>query len=166
MEWLSGLNKEQEEAVLHNEGPLLILAGAGSGKTRVLTHRIAYLIKQKGIFPSSILAITFTNKAAKEMRERIDNLIGDLSRDMWVGTFHSICIRILRRDIEKLGYDRSFVIYDTADQQVVIKECLKELNINDKNFPPKSVLETIGKQKDELIDATHFEKLYASDFRM
>jgi len=166
MDLLSGLNKEQELAVLHDEGPLLILAGAGSGKTRVLTHRIAYLIKQKGIFPSSILAITFTNKAAKEMRSRIDSLIGDLSRDMWVGTFHSICIRMLRRDIERLGYDRSFVIYDTQDQQVVIKECLKELNINDKNFPPKSVLETIGKQKDELIDAAHFEKLYASDFRM
>ncbi len=166
MELLNGLNKEQKEAVLHNEGPLLILAGAGSGKTRVLTHRIAYLIKEQGIYPSSILAITFTNKAAREMRERIDSLIGDLSNDMWVGTFHSICIRILRRDIERLGYDRSFVIYDTSDQQVVIKECLKELNLNDKNFPPKSMLETIGKQKDELIDAEHFEKLYASDFRM
>jgi DNA helicase-2/ATP-dependent DNA helicase PcrA len=166
MDLLDGLNKEQKEAVLHNEGPLLILAGAGSGKTRVLTHRIAYLIKQQGIFPSSILAITFTNKAAREMRERIDGLIGELSNDMWVGTFHSICIRILRRDIEKLGYDRSFVIYDTNDQQIVIKECLKELNINDKNFPPKSVLETIGKQKDELIDASHFENLYASDFRL
>ena len=166
MELLKGLNKEQKEAVLHNEGPLLILAGAGSGKTRVLTHRIAHLIKEQGVYPSSILAITFTNKAAREMRERIDSLIGDLSNDMWVGTFHSICIRILRRDIERLGYDRSFVIYDTTDQQVVIKECLKELNLNDKNFPPKSVLETIGKQKDELIDAEHFEKLYASDFRM
>lgn len=166
MDLLSGLNKEQKEAVLHNEGPLLILAGAGSGKTRVLTHRIAYLIEQHGIFPSNILAITFTNKAAREMRERISGLIGDLSNDMWVGTFHSICIRILRRDIEKLGYDRSFVIYDTQDQQVVVKECLKELSINDKNFPPKSVLETIGKQKDELIDAAHFEKLYASDFRL
>jgi DNA helicase-2/ATP-dependent DNA helicase PcrA len=166
MELLRGLNKEQKEAVLHNEGPLLILAGAGSGKTRVLTHRIAYLIGEHGVFPSNILAITFTNKAAREMRERIDSLIGEMSNDMWVGTFHSVCIRILRRDIEKLGYDRSFVIYDTQDQQVVIKECLKELNINDKNFPPKSVLETIGKQKDELIDAAHYEKLYASDFRL
>lgn len=166
MELLNGLNKEQKEAVLHNEGPLLILAGAGSGKTRVLTHRIAYLIKEQGIYPSNILAITFTNKAAREMRERIDSLIGDLSNDMWVGTFHSICIRILRRDIEKIGYDSSFVIYDTTDQQVVIKECLKELNLSDKNFPPKSVLETIGKQKDELVDADHFEKLYASDFRL
>ncbi|ACL74758.1 DNA helicase PcrA [Ruminiclostridium cellulolyticum] len=166
MDLLNGLNKEQKEAVLHNEGPLLILAGAGSGKTRVLTHRIAYLIEQHGIYPSNILAITFTNKAAREMKERIAGLIGDLSNDMWVGTFHSICIRILRRDIEKLGYDRSFVIYDTQDQQVVIKECIKELSINEKNFPPKSVLETIGKQKDELIDAVHYEKLYASDFRM
>ncbi len=166
MDLLNGLNKEQKLAVLHNEGPLLILAGAGSGKTRVLTNRIAYLIKEQGVFPSNILAITFTNKAAREMRERINSLIGDLSYDMWVGTFHSICIRILRRDIEKLGYDRSFVIYDTQDQQVVIKECIKELNINEKNFPPKSVLENISKQKNELIDAAHFEKLYASDFRM
>lgn len=166
MDLLSGLNREQKEAVLHNEGPLLILAGAGSGKTRVLTHRIAYLIEQHGVYPSNILAITFTNKAAREMRERIAGLIGDLSNDMWVGTFHSICIRILRRDIEKLGYDRSFVIYDTQDQQVVIKECLKELSLNEKNFPPKSVLETIGKQKDELIDAESYEKQYASDFRM
>ncbi|EPR13658.1 DNA helicase PcrA [Ruminiclostridium papyrosolvens] len=166
MDLLSGLNREQKEAVLHNEGPLLILAGAGSGKTRVLTHRIAYLIEQHGVYPSNILAITFTNKAAREMKERIAGLIGDLSNDMWVGTFHSICIRILRRDIEKLGYDRSFVIYDTQDQQVVIKECLKELSLNEKNFPPKSVLETIGKQKDELIDAEHYEKQYASDFRM
>lgn len=166
MDLLKGLNKEQKEAVLHTEGPLLILAGAGSGKTRVLTHRIAYLINQQGIYPSNILAITFTNKAAREMRERITGLIGDLSNDMWVGTFHSICIRILRRDIDKLGFDKSFVIYDTQDQQVVVKECLKELNINEKNFPPKTVLETIGKQKDELIDAAHFENLYASDFRM
>ncbi len=166
MDLLSGLNKEQKEAVLHDEGPLLILAGAGSGKTRVLTHRIAHLINQCGVFPSNILAITFTNKAAREMRERIDGLIGELGNDMWVGTFHSICIRILRRDIEKLGYDRSFVIYDTADQQIVIKECLKELNINDKNFPPKSVLESIGKEKNELVDAEHYEKLYASDFRL
>ncbi len=166
MDLLNGLNKEQKEAVLHNEGPLLILAGAGSGKTRVLTHRIAYLISEHGVPPYCILAITFTNKAAREMRERIDGLIGDLSNDMWVGTFHSICIRILRRDIEKLGYDRSFVIYDTQDQQVVIKECLKELNINDKNFPPKSVLEAISKQKNELIDAARFEKLFASDFRL
>ena len=166
MDLLNGLNTEQKNAVLHDEGPLLILAGAGSGKTRVLTNRIAYLIKEQGVMPYNILAITFTNKAAREMRERIDNLIGNLGNDMWVGTFHSICIRMLRRDIEKLGYDKSFVIYDTQDQQVVIKECIKELNINDKNFPPKSVLETIGKQKDELIDAARFEKLYSSDFRM
>jgi len=166
MDLLNGLNAEQKNAVLHDEGPLLILAGAGSGKTRVLTNRIAYLIREQGVLPYNILAITFTNKAAREMRERIDNLIGNLGNDMWVGTFHSICIRMLRRDIEKLGYDKSFVIYDTQDQQVVIKECIKELNINEKNFPPKSVLETIGKQKDELIDAAHFEKLYASDFRM
>ncbi len=166
MDLFTGLNKEQKQAVSHCDGPLLVLAGAGSGKTRVLTHRIANLIDTHKVYPSNILAITFTNKAAREMRERIDSLIGALSNDMWVGTFHSICIRILRRDIEKLGYDRSFVIYDTADQTTVIKECLRELNINEKNFPPKSVLETIGKQKDELIDAVRFESLYASDFRM
>lgn len=166
MDLFTGLNKEQKQAVSHCDGPLLVLAGAGSGKTRVLTHRIANLIDTHKVYPSNILAITFTNKAAREMRERIDSLIGTLANDMWVGTFHSICIRILRRDIEKLGYDRSFVIYDTADQTTVIKECLRELNINEKNFPPKSVLETIGKQKDELIDAAKFESLYASDFRM
>ncbi len=166
MDLFTGLNKEQKQAVSHCDGPLLVLAGAGSGKTRVLTHRIANLIDTHKVYPSNILAITFTNKAAREMRERIDSLIGALANDMWVGTFHSICIRILRRDIEKLGYDRSFVIYDTADQTTVIKECLRELNINEKNFPPKSVLETIGKQKDELIDSNKFESLYASDFRM
>jgi len=166
MDLLKGLNKEQREAVLHTEGPLLILAGAGSGKTRVLTHRIAYLIKEKGVYPGSILAITFTNKAAREMKERIENILGGLSENIWVSTFHSACVRILRRDIDKLGYDRSFVIFDSADQQTLIKDCLKELNLNEKNYPPKSVIEMIGKAKDEMIDPDAYTKMYASDYRM
>jgi len=166
MELLEGLNKEQKEAVLHVDGPLLILAGAGSGKTRVLTHRIAYLINEKNVHPANILAITFTNKAAREMKERVEKLIGDMAESMWVSTFHSTCVRILRRDIEKIGYERSFVIYDSADQQTVIKDCLKELNLNEKNFPPRQVLEMIGKAKDELIEPQIFEKMHAADYRM
>ncbi len=166
MDLLNGLNSEQKKAVLHVDGPLLILAGAGSGKTRVLTNRIAYLIKEKGVHPASILAITFTNKAAKEMRERIDRLVENISDSIWVSTFHSMCVRILRRDIQKIDYDRSFVIFDYTDQQTVVKDCLKELNINEKNFPPKSMLEMIGKAKDELIDPVTYEKMYASDYRM
>ncbi|OPZ89851.1 MAG: ATP-dependent DNA helicase PcrA [Firmicutes bacterium ADurb.Bin419] len=166
MDLLNGLNSEQKKAVLHVDGPLLILAGAGSGKTRVLTNRIAYLIKEKGVHPASILAITFTNKAAKEMRERIDRLVENVSDSIWVSTFHSMCVRILRRDIEKIDYDRSFVIFDYTDQQTVVKDCLKELNINEKNFPPKSMLEMIGRAKDELIDPVTYEKMYASDYRM
>jgi len=166
MDLLKGLNEEQKEAVLYTQGPLLILAGAGSGKTRVLTHRIAYLINERNVHPSNILAITFTNKAAREMKERIGNLIGELAENVWVSTFHSACVRILRRDIEKIGYDRNFVIYDTADQQTVIKDCLKELNLNEKNFPPKQVLELIGKAKDELIEPQAYEKMHAADYRM
>ena len=166
MELLKGLNKEQQEAVVHVEGPLLILAGAGSGKTRVLTHRIAYLINEKGVHPANILAITFTNKAAREMKDRIEKLLGSISENIWVGTFHSICVRILRRDIDKLGFDRSFVIFDSADQQTVVKDCLKELNLNEKNFPPKSVLHEIGRAKDELIEPDTFKKMYEADFRM
>lgn len=166
MSLFEGLNREQKEAVLHTEGPLLILAGAGSGKTRVLTHRIAYLVKEKNVNPGSILAFTFTNKAAKEMKERIQNLVGDLSESIWVGTFHSTCVRILRRDAEKIGFDRDFVIFDQGDQLTVIKDCLKELNLNDKNFPPKSVLDIIGKAKDELIDPEAYSKSYSSDFRL
>ena len=166
MDLLKGLNNEQQKAVLHVDGPLLILAGAGSGKTRVLTNRIAYLIQEKGVYPSSILAITFTNKAAREMRERIDRLIENVSDSIWVSTFHSMCVRILRRDIEKIDYDRSFVIFDYTDQQTVVKDCLKELNLNEKNFAPKSVLGDIGRAKDELIDPDTFAKMHAADFRM
>ncbi|WHH61386.1 DNA helicase PcrA [Petroclostridium sp. X23] len=163
---LEGLNDKQKEAVLCTDGPLLILAGAGSGKTRVLTYRIAYLLQEKKVAPWSILAITFTNKAAKEMKERLERLVGDQINDMWVSTFHSACVRMLRRDIEKLGYERNFVIFDYADQQTVVKDCLKELRLNDKNFPPRSVLSEISKAKDELMDARTFSAVYESDYRM
>ena len=163
---LENLNEQQREAVLHTEGPLLVLAGAGSGKTRVLTHRIAYLVEEMGVSPWNILAITFTNKAAREMKERLEKLIGSDANDLWVGTFHACCVRILRRDIEKLGFDRNFVIYDADDQQTLIKSCLEQLGINDKNFPPNSVLHEIGRAKDELIDPAQFQKVYASDYRL
>jgi DNA helicase-2/ATP-dependent DNA helicase PcrA len=166
MNLLDGLNPEQKQAVLHTEGPLLVLAGAGSGKTRVLTHRIAYLVEEKGIRPWNILAITFTNKAAREMKERMEKLIGPEALNIWVGTFHATCVRILRRDIERLGYDKSFVIYDTDDQQSLIKSCLDQLGINEKNFPPRSVLHEIGRAKDELLGPVEFKRLYASDYRM
>ncbi len=167
MELLKGLNKEQKEAVLHVNGPLLILAGAGSGKTRVLTYRIAYLVKEIGIQPENILAITFTNKAAKEMKGRVVRLVGGKEADsIWISTFHSACVRILRRDIDKLGFSSSFVIYDTDDQLSVVKECLKELNLSDKYFAPRSVVETIQRAKDELIEPEAFSNMYSSDFRM
>jgi len=166
MDLLKGLNEEQKKAVLHVDGPLLILAGAGSGKTKVLTNRIAYLIQEKGVYPSNILAITFTNKAAREMKERIDNLVGSVSDSIWVSTFHSMCVRILRKDIDRIDYDRSFVIFDYSDQQTVIKDCLKELNLNEKNYVPKSVLEIIGRAKDDIIDPDTFSRIYAADFRM
>lgn len=166
MELLKSLNKEQQEAVLHIDGPLLILAGAGSGKTRVLTHRIAYLIKEKGVYPSSILAITFTNKAAKEMKERTAKLLGDVAENMWVSTFHSTCVKILRRDIEKAGYNRNFVIFDSSDQQILVKDCIKELNLNEKNFPFREVLSNIGRAKDELIEPDIYTKMNANDFRL
>ena len=152
MDFTSGLNDRQKEAVLHTEGPLLVLAGAGSGKTRVLTHRIAHLIENKKVTPWSILAITFTNKAAAEMRERVGNLVGENTvRDMWISTFHAMCVRILRRNSEKLGYGRYFTIYDTADQKAVIKEVMKMLNLNEKNYPVSSVLGTLQLKNLQLL---------------
>ena len=124
------LNDRQKEAVLHTDGPLLILAGAGSGKTRVLTHRIAYLIAEKGVNPWNILAITFTNKAAHEMRERVDKIAGSEGGSVWVSTFHSTCVRILRRHIDRLGYDNNFTIYDADDQKTLIKEICRKMNID------------------------------------
>ena len=128
------LNEKQREAVLHTEGPLLILAGAGSGKTRVLTHRIAYLIEEKGVNPWNILAITFTNKAAGEMRDRVDFLVKSGAASVWVSTFHSLCVRILRRFIDYLGYENNFTIYDSDDQKTLMKQIIKKLNLDPKQY--------------------------------
>lgn len=150
------LNSMQQEAVYHTEGPVLILAGAGSGKTRVLTHRIAYLIEEKGINPWNIMAITFTNKAAQEMRERVDKIVGFGSESIWVSTFHSSCVRILRRYIDRLGYDNNFTIYDTDDQKTVIKEVCKRLNIDTKMYKERSLMAAISSVKDELVSPEEF----------
>lgn len=160
---LENLNPEQQRAVEHQEGPLLVLAGAGSGKTRVLTHRVAYLISQ-GVPPWNILAITFTNKAAKEMRERVEGMVtAQQAREIWVSTFHSTCLRILRREIRALGYDSNFVIYDDADQQTVIKECLKELNIDDKRFAPRGIGSNISSAKNMLVGVEEYQN-QAADY--
>ena len=145
------LNNRQQEAVFYTEGPLLILAGAGSGKTRVLTHRIAWLIDQIGVNPWNILAITFTNKAAGEMRERVDQIVGFGSESIWVSTFHSMCVRILRRYIDRLGYDTNFTIYDADDQKTLIKDVCKYLQIDTKMFKERSLLSAISSAKDELV---------------
>jgi len=161
---LENLNTMQKEAVITTEGPLLILAGAGSGKTRVLTHRIAYLIKEKKVSPSNIIAITFTNKAAAEMKTRVLDILG-YTGDLWVSTFHSACVRILRRDIDKIGYDRNFVIFDTTDQKSVITDCLKELNLSDKQYTQRSILSAISKAKDKMISPEEFINYFGNDYR-
>lgn len=158
------LNEQQNEAVLHTEGPLLILAGAGSGKTRVLTHRIAYLIEEKGVNPWNILAITFTNKAAGEMRERVDQLVGFGSESIWVSTFHSTCVRILRRHIDLLGYDTNFTIYDADDQKTLMKDVCKLLNIDTKVYRERSLLNAISHAKDELVTPEEFLLQAGGDF--
>ena len=163
---LDKLNERQKEAVLATEGPVLVLAGAGSGKTTVLVNRISYMISEKHIRPWNILAITFTNKAAREMKDRIERLLGDTAKDMWIGTFHSVCVRILRGCIDLLGYSRDFVIYDTADTKTVMKECLRELDIDEKSFPVRNVLSIISNAKNDLMDAATFENVYKSDYRM
>ncbi len=165
MNFLNGLNDKQREAVLATEGPLLVLAGAGSGKTRVLTHRIAYIIQEKGVRPYNILALTFTNKAANEMKERIARLIGDEAENIWAGTFHSICVRILRRDIEKLGYGKNFVIFDTTDQKTLVKDCIKELNLSEKQYEPAAMIGFIGSQKDNLVEPDTYINQNYGDFR-
>ncbi|WP_195923659.1 DNA helicase PcrA [Clostridium tepidum] len=165
MELKNKLNKEQYEAATNIEGPLLILAGAGSGKTRVLTYRIAHMIENLNIYPSKILAITFTNKAAGEMKERIKSLVGDVVEGMWVSTFHSSCVRILRREIDKLGYDKNFTIYDTYDQKTLIKQCMEELNINDKDITDREIINTISNQKDNLISPNEFKKISSGNYR-
>ena len=159
------LNKEQKEAVLHTEGPLLLLAGAGSGKTRVLTHRVAYLIDEMGVNPWNILAITFTNKAAQEMRERVDQIAGFGADQVWVATFHATCMRILRRHIDRLGYDTNFTIYDTDDQKTVIKQVCKRLNIDTKMYKERTLLSEISSAKDELVDVREFEVKSVGDYR-
>ncbi len=164
MDYLEGLNDRQRQAVLHTDGPLLILAGAGSGKTRVVTHKIAYLIEEKGVFPGNILAITFTNKAANEMKERVAKLLSRDVSNMWMGTFHSICVRILRRNIDKIGYDRSFTIYDRDDQMTLVRECIKERNLNKDNYKYSSVLAQISKLKDNMTDPDKFINENYSDF--
>ena len=149
---LDSLNPVQRQAVQHTEGALLLLSGAGSGKTRVITHRIAYLIRHHGISPFNILAVTFTNKAAGEMKTRLENLVGErTSKLLWVSTFHSSCARILRRDIERLGYSSSFTIYDTADQLTLIKEILKALKFREEQNNPRAVLSTISNAKNALM---------------
>ena len=159
------LNPKQKEAVLHTDGPLLILAGAGSGKTRVLTHRIAYLIDECGVNPWNIMAITFTNKAAGEMRERVDNLVGFGAESIWISTFHSSCVRILRRHIENLGYTTSFSIYDSDDQKTLMRQVFKTLDIDTKQFKERSVLSAISSAKDKLITPEEFLLNAGGDFR-
>ena len=163
-ELINGLNDKQKEAVLATDGPCLVIAGAGSGKTKVLTHKIAYDI-ESGIKPWNILAITFTNKAANEMKERIEKLIGDAAKDLWMGTFHSICVRILRRYIDRIGYKTDFVIFDTSDQKTLIKECLKTLKVDDKIFTDRGVLSEISNGKNEMLEPKAYGVKYAGDFR-
>lgn len=160
------LNPPQREAVAQTEGPVLILAGAGSGKTRVLTHRIAYLMEEMGVNPWNILAITFTNKAAQEMRERVDKLVGFGSESIWVSTFHSACVRILRRHIDNLGYDTNFTIYDTDDQKSVMKDVCRKLNIDTKVYKERSLLAQISHAKDELLTPDDMEMKAAGDYNM
>ncbi|MFD1777086.1 DNA helicase PcrA [Fredinandcohnia salidurans] len=155
---LSGLNEQQQEAVKATDGPLLIMAGAGSGKTRVLTHRIAYLMVEKQVAPWNILAITFTNKAAREMKDRVQAILGGAAEDIWISTFHSMCVRILRRDIDRMGFNRNFSILDTTDQLSVIKNILKEKNIDPKKFDPRTILGTISSAKNELQTPEEYEK--------
>ncbi len=164
-ELLNGLNDKQKEAAEYTGGPLLILAGAGSGKTRVLTYKIAYLLETGFVKPWEILAITFTNKAAKEMKERVEKLVGTSSNDIWLGTFHAVCVRILRREIELLGYSRDFNIFDELDKEKVIKEVVKRLNIDDKKYPVSLIKYEISSAKDKMIDYTKYAKDAIGDFR-
>ena len=161
---LAELNDAQREAVTHGEGPLLVLAGAGSGKTRVLTHRIAYLLATGRARPGEILAITFTNKAATEMRERVASLVGGISRAMWVMTFHSACARLLRIEAERLGYTSRFTIYDEADSLRMLKRCLEELEVDTKRYPPRAVRARISDAKNQLIDAETYQETVGGPF--
>ena len=162
---LMELNNKQREAVESTEGPCLVIAGAGSGKTKVLTHKIAYLIQEKNVKPWNILAITFTNKAANEMKQRIEGLVGDVAADIWMGTFHSICVKILRKYIDRIGFDSSFIIFDTSDQRTLIKDCMKELKVDDKLFTDRAILSEISNGKNEMLDPKAYLFKYANDFR-
>ena len=159
------LNDKQYEAVVNTEGPCLVIAGAGSGKTKVLTHKIAYLIDEKGVLPWNILAITFTNKAANEMKERIEGLVGDVAKDIWMGTFHSVCVRILRRFIDRIGFDSSFIIFDTSDQRTLIKACIKNIGLDDKMFTDRSVQSEISNAKNEMLEPDQYTLRANGDFR-
>jgi len=162
MDLIKDLNDMQGEAVLHTEGPLLLLAGAGSGKTKVITHRIAHMVG-KGVKPSSILAITFTNKAAKEMKERVSALLNET--DIWISTFHSLCVRILRREINTIDYTSNFTIYDSADAERLMKECLQLMNLDEKMYPAKSMMNHIGNLKDNLKTPEQYSEEAQHDFR-
>jgi DNA helicase-2/ATP-dependent DNA helicase PcrA len=162
---LARLNPSQREAVAHADGPLLIFAGAGSGKTRVLTHRIAYLIGRRGIRPRNIVAVTFTNKAANEMRERLAQLLGaGAEKEMWVGTFHAVCARLLRERGHTIGLDRNFVVYDDGDQITLMRECLSQLNLDDRQYPPRAVLSLISKAKEKLIAPDRYKEHFSGVF--
>jgi DNA helicase-2/ATP-dependent DNA helicase PcrA len=164
MDYLKNLNEKQREAALHKDGPMLILAGAGSGKTSTMTRRIAYLVKEEGISPYNIFAVTFTNKAAKEMRDRVESLIGQ-GLNMWILTFHSSCLRILRMHAELLGYSNDFVVYDPTDQKTVIKACIKAANVDDKKFTPNYILSIISDNKEKAITPQDFMRLNEGDFK-
>lgn len=163
-ELLANMNQKQEEAITTTEGPLLLMAGAGSGKTRVLTHRIAYLIEEKSVNPWNILAITFTNKAAKEMKERVKGLLGKQAEDVWVSTFHSMCVRILRRDVDRIGYSQNFTIIDSAEQRTLMKNVLKMLNIDPKKYDPRAILASISNAKNALLTPDEYQKMQGSYF--
>ncbi|MGY3773101.1 DNA helicase PcrA [Tetragenococcus solitarius] len=158
------MNQKQAEAITTTEGPLLLMAGAGSGKTRVLTHRIAFLIEEKSVNPWNILAITFTNKAAKEMKERVKGLLGKQAEDIWVSTFHSMCVRILRRDVERIGYSKNFTIIDSAEQRTLMKNVLKTLNIDPKKYDPRAILGNISNAKNALLAPDEYQKMQGSYF--
>ena len=162
---LYDLNPMQQEAVRATEGPCLVIAGAGSGKTKVLTYKIAYLLEEKEVKPWNVLAITFTNKAANEMKQRVEAMVGNAIDDIWLGTFHSMCVRILRKFIDRIGYTTSFVIFDTTDQKTLIKNCLKELNIDPKMYPEKGVLNEISNAKNDMITPEQYEEMFLRDYR-
>ena len=162
---LEELNPKQQEAVRETEGPCLVIAGAGSGKTKVLTYKIAYLLEEKNVKPWNILAITFTNKAANEMKQRVQAIVGDAIDDIWLGTFHSMCVRILRKFIDRIGYTTSFVIFDTSDQKTLIKNCMKELNIDTKMYLEKGVLNEISNAKNDMLTPEQYEDVFGKDYR-